>query len=162
MIDKQLREAFRFMLDHAGHSTPPGRAACALSLARAERLLHTAQDFDADRPPAHVTWTEDDEPYEHGGLSPAEVTALFASGEWTGPYGCILYVDGEVIGSLWGITLGRADLNDPYRRVVEAELASEHEDDIRQALGDARDAQRLDDLTQSQIDAIADATQVYL
>jgi hypothetical protein len=34
-MNPQLQQRFRFFLEHAGYATPPGRAACALALARA-------------------------------------------------------------------------------------------------------------------------------
>jgi hypothetical protein len=129
---KALRPAWRFFLENGGYSTPPGRAACALESARSEALLTEAIDADV----CTVEWHNDPEPD-------------FETREWTGPYayGCVLEVNGEHVASLWGIVLGSRDLQDPYRRVVEAELASEASDELRQAIGDARDAAAMDAYT---------------
>lgn len=129
------RKAFRFFLEHAGYSTPPGRAVCAISLARAEALLAEAVELGA----ASVRWDWDPEPYEHGFFSDEEISAKFESNEWTGPFGCIVEAGSESV-SLWGIVVGPRGTNDPYCRVVAAEFASELEDDLRQAIGDARDS----------------------
>jgi hypothetical protein len=57
-MNPQLQQRFRFFLEHAGYATPPGRAACALALARAE---HVAKDI-AD---ATFEWEDDfDQPIE--------------------------------------------------------------------------------------------------
>lgn len=46
----------------------------------------------------------------------------------------------EHLASLWGIVVGPRGTDDPYCRVVQAELALEIEDELRQAVGDALDA----------------------
>lgn len=119
-MNHQLIERFRFFMEHAGYSVPPGRAACALALARAE---HVAKDI-AD---ATFEWEDDfDQPIEDL-LDPS----VFRSEEEFKAYcdqyrndvtGCVLRdANGEVRASLWGI-IG-ADSN--YRRVIQAELAHE-------------------------------------
>jgi hypothetical protein len=126
---------YRWFKQHAGYRV--GHCAeDAIALMRAETLLDDAEHWDL----AHVEWQYDAEPYEHGVFTDAEVAAKFESNEWTGPYAALLYVGGDVVGALGGITLGPQDLNDPYARVVAAELALEAEDEIRQALGDLLDA----------------------
>jgi hypothetical protein len=131
------RDRFRFFLEHAGYSVPPGRAACALALARAEELLNEAEDLGV----VTVEWQYDDMPYEQDIVSEDEADRLFESGEWTGPFGCIVETfDGETHTSLWGIVVGPKGTDDPYCRVVAAALASDIEDELRQAVGDARDA----------------------
>lgn len=151
------RSAFRFFFAHAGYSSPPGRAACALSLARAEALLERAVALEV----ASVEWVDDDAPYDPGDVdSPEDVARWFESGRWTGPFGCVVatHAQPEDFGerfrvwdpdrrrepiateSLWGIVVGSRGTDDPYCRVVAAELASELEDDLRQAIGDALDA----------------------
>lgn len=123
------RDAFRFFLDHAGYVQ--GRhAAGALALVRAETLLHEARDEDV----ARIEWEDDDLPYEHDGFTDEEIAAKFESNEWVGPLSCALYVGDEVVASLSGIVVGSRGVDDPYCRVVEAELASEAEDAIRSAL----------------------------
>jgi hypothetical protein len=138
MNEKQRRrQRWRFFLENAGYATPPGRAACALELARAEELLEAAEELEL----ARVRWTEDLEPYDPGDANtPEQAARYFESGEWSGPYGAILELEGEELTSLWGIAVGPAGTRDPYCRTIAAELASEHADELRQAIGDARDA----------------------
>ena len=104
-ISANRRAAFRFFQANAGFIV--GRAAeYALSLARAEEHA-SAHGW-------YTEWRHDDEGMRdwhcHCGCQPSEVLA------------CILY-DGacNVLASLWGI----GDPDRSYRRVVEAELASE-------------------------------------
>lgn len=96
--------AYRFMREHAGYSYRPsieteseGRVRCCLELARAEHALAQA--------PVYVEWTDDPDSYQEEG--PHWVACLYDSA-------------GELLGSLGGID---APEGDPYRRVVEAELA---------------------------------------
>ena len=154
MITKERRAAFRFFCEQAGYATPPGRAACALELARAEELLEQAVDLGI----ASVEWVDDETPWDEGTeISAEDAARRFESGEWTGPYGCIVrvfaegsehadtlsYLDrvADADASLWGIVVGSRGTDDPYCRVVAAELADELVDELRQAIGDARDAQ---------------------
>lgn len=147
------REAFRFMLENAGYATPPGRAVCALELARAEQLLTDAIAGDA----ASIEWIYDEEPYDQGdSCTDDEARAKFESNEWVGPFGCIVkvyaepaehvdtlaYLDrvADAEASLFGIVVGPRGTDDSYCRVVAAELASELLDELRQAIGDALDA----------------------
>lgn len=119
----RIREAFRFHLQHGGYCTPPGRAQCALDLARAEQ---TARDLNL-----RVEWQEEDEnPLDVFGDDPdtrAQVRRI-REGESD-----LLFArvpdptDGSpyaALASLGMIELSRDD-RDPYRRVVEAELLSE-------------------------------------
>jgi hypothetical protein len=131
----ELIARYRFMREHAGWRVGH-KSEDALALARAEATLEQAVDAGA----ARIVWEDDDLPYEHGFMSDEEIAAKFESNEWTGPFVCLLYVDDEVVESLGGIVVGQWGTNDPYCRVVAAELASEAEDEIRQALGDALDA----------------------
>lgn len=136
MVSPELRKRWRFFLDNAGSATPPGRAACALSDARAEELLDRALSLDV----ATFEVVDDPEPYDPGDtVGEEEAERLFDRGEWNGPYGCVLNV-GDAHASLWGIVVGRAAEDDPYLRVVRAELADELLDDLRQAIGDALDS----------------------
>lgn len=110
MFTYQLRSAWRFFQQHAGYSVPPGRAMCALSLARAERAgkeagLTFVWDHDGND---SSEWSDDPEPWL----------------TWE----CLCYdANEDVVASLCGIDFGRdgTPWNDPYKRVVEAELASE-------------------------------------
>jgi hypothetical protein len=138
MNARELLEPFRFHREHAGYSVPPGRAACALEAARAEILLRRAVELGA----AAVEWQDDEIPYDPGLTSEEEARRLFETGKWTGPYGCRVRVatarlDDEEETSLWGIVTGPEGERDPYRRVVEAELASELLDELRAAVARA-------------------------
>ena len=102
----KLERAFHFFFDNAGYIVGQ-RAACALSLARAEQYAED-QDWTAEwvnDDDADLSWmSEEERQQEHELL------------------GCVLKdAAGNVLGSLWGIV--DADCN--YRRVVEAELAAE-------------------------------------
>jgi hypothetical protein len=144
-MDAQTLKAFRFMREHAGYVVGL-RAESALQLARAEALLARAKDAGV----ASVEWVDDDEPYDTDVFTDEEIAAKFESNEWTGPFGCVLKIgdarasidEPESWASLWGIVVGQAGIGDPYCRVVEAELALEVEDNLRQALGDALDAEQ--------------------
>lgn len=121
MTTRDRQERFRFFLEHAGYATPPGRAACALELARAEEGLACALSYDE----ASVEWVDDFETYDPGDVVTTEqATARFDTGEWTGPFGCIVKI-GDAAASLWSIVLDSRVTGDPYARVVVAELASE-------------------------------------
>lgn len=135
------RKTFRFFLENAGYASPPGRAACALDLARAEVLLQRAVDLGL----ARVDWTEE-EGWSWGDLGDVfnedAMRAKFDSNEWTGPYCAAIHLGAErYAASLGMIVLGQWGTGDPYARVVAAELACELADDLRQAIGDALDAQ---------------------
>lgn len=141
MIDTDLYQRYLHFKQHDGWRTPPGRAACALHSARIERLLERAIDLGV----ATVEWEYDDD-YEAGdiyGLDADEEIHKYESGEWYGPMGVTVTVADEVA-SLWGITLTTDETRDPYARCVVADLASELEDELRQAIGDKLDATLLD------------------
>lgn len=117
-----LSEAAQFFWEHAGWSygrasgeTPEdGRARCATALARAEQRMRDCG--------AYVEWVIDH-------LADTEPTdSYFVSGnpQW----GAILRdIGGNVLASLWGIDFAEAyeitPEDDPYARVVAAELADE-------------------------------------
>jgi len=128
----QLRNRYAFLRAQGEAATR------ALSLARSEELLDRAQSEGV----ATVEWLDDDFPYEHGFYSDDEIRAKFASNEWTGPYYCVVTA-GDAVASLGGIVVGPRNLNDPYCRVVEAELAAEIETDLRETLSDALDSRTL-------------------
>lgn len=107
----QMTRAERFFYTHAGYSYDPkteseeqGRSRCAKQLAWAERYAQlNGWSYE---------WKDDDVPWDADGPEPRYLL------------GCILRnASGTVLASLWHIGLNR--LNDPYRRVVEAELALE-------------------------------------
>ncbi len=107
-MSDSIRRAYRFFCEHAGYATPPGRAVCSLALARAEA--------EAKEIGLRFVWEDDPEEYQLGDAEdnrPAYV--LNCRVEDAG--GTQLPV------SLGGI--GVNSLNDPYLRVVEAELASQ-------------------------------------
>lgn len=102
--------AYHFFLKHAGYCVKPGetrrqaRIRCAKELVVAEKRGQAAgftfewvPDFDAD-----LSW-----------LEPGQVVHEV--------YGCVAYDGTTVVGSLWGI----CDPDANYRRVIQAELASE-------------------------------------
>lgn len=119
-------EAFQFMLGHAGYGYDPatetpdqGRVRCALALARAEHALAAS--------PSSVGWVDDpdaDTSFLHQD-DWEEDLAAYERGEFVFMGAILRDVDGEHIQSLWGIHLARDWRADPYRRVVEAELAHE-------------------------------------
>lgn len=125
---------YRFFKEHAGYVVGE-RAKGAIALMRAETLLEDCTAWDV----ARIEWEYDDFPYEHDAFTDDEIAEKFNSNEWTGPFTCLLYVGDEIVGALGGIVVGPRGTDDPYCRVVEAELADEAEDELRQALGDARD-----------------------
>ncbi len=132
-VDPQLLASYRFMRANAGYVVGEN-AKGALDLARAEQLLERAVDLEV----ASLTWEWDDDPYDAGDLSDEEAQAKFDSNEWTGPFGCIVQTD-DAVASLWSIVVGQRGTNDPYCRVVAAELALELADDLRQSIGDYLD-----------------------
>lgn len=107
-----MKTAVDFFVEHAGYSYDPktqtpeeGKLACAKALADAEAWLHSQYEYS-------VQWVEDRD-VDRSGI------------DHNGPlWGCIVTVDGRDE-SLWGIDLGENGARDPYRRVVESELAAE-------------------------------------
>lgn len=133
-----LHRAFRFFLAHAGYCTPPGRAACALHLAKAERWMQDAglyalwvNDDDAD-----LSWMDEAErqrPYDVEGCVLVQPCPCHADRE-DYSYETFLacrrhchhartdtHAACREVASLWSIV----DATAQYRRVVEAELAAE-------------------------------------
>ena len=114
MITSKLQEAFQFFREHAGYCTPPGLAACALRLARAEQW--------GEERGIEVTWEEEQDRYEDvwGEPAPEGCDVLFA----------FVKHEGHVLASLGMITLKAPSFmggvsRDPYVRVVNAELFAE-------------------------------------
>lgn len=135
-----IQERYRFFLDeHAGYVV--GRAAeGALDLARAEAWAEEMED--AGR--LSIRWEYDDEPYDQDIYTQEEAARKFDTGAWTGPYGCVLRLEGDVAASLWGIVFGPEELNDPYARVVAAELAAEARSDFAREEAERERAARQD------------------
>jgi hypothetical protein len=125
------REAFRFFLDNAGYATPPGRAACALELARAERFADrgpycVAVDWDADAD-ADRSWIGNftrDGRDDGRTLWSARVELFDAAGEPV------------AAASLGGVDLAGDPWDDDYARVVRAELLLEAFTDARRRGGE--------------------------
>lgn len=108
-------EAYRFFKQNAGYVVGR-RAEGALALARAEALagaqperirFRWEADPNADRGPGDWGWPE------------PEVRRFWRTEHEV--WGCVLEVDGEPRGSLWGIW----DPDAGYRREIEAELLLE-------------------------------------
>jgi hypothetical protein len=99
-MSPRLRAGYRFFVKHAGYCTPPGRAACALALAKAE-IAGEEAGFE-------VEWSDDPEGWDGDGC-PTEVL------------GCIVTAPSGAVVSLWGI----GDPDRTYMRVVRAELTNE-------------------------------------
>lgn len=111
MITNRLREQFRFFHDNAGWSTPPGKAACALSLARAETA---AEELGIE-----FTWETDDD-IDDSWMDERERAKPH---EWLI---CRAVLGDRVLAALCGIV----DPDRTYGRVVEAELAQEAIDEL--------------------------------
>lgn len=108
----KLRKAWRFFMENAGYSSPPGRAACALSLARAEA--------EAKRRGFVARWAETADEWDGEGPRPegcAEFCAVYSTEECRHCQAMPQWPIATLSG-IWG-----ADAD--YRRVVEAELFSE-------------------------------------
>jgi hypothetical protein len=111
--------AYLFFLKHAGFSYDPkietarqGRSRCARQLAKAER--------DARALGMHYNWRND--PDGCSGCDCDSPDCDCSQGNDHETLGCVLYsAEGKHLESLWGI----CNPSWEYRRVVEAELASE-------------------------------------
>ena len=106
-----IRQNIMFFANNAGYCTPPGRMACAKALANAEQeaiLLDLEVTWEHELDP-DTSWmdTKDLKQLENG-----HIKILHARIE----------LNGEYIASLGNICL---KLNDPYQRVIEAELFQE-------------------------------------
>jgi hypothetical protein len=102
----RLRAAWNFFRANAGYATPPGPAACALELAKAERHART-QDW-------RFAWFPDEDCVHPNEPGPCEVAVLYGEAN----------NDEEprpVLASMGCIH----EATNAYRRVVEAELAAE-------------------------------------
>lgn len=134
-MDRNLASAAAFFLEHACHCTPPGRVACALSLARAEERAK-AEGLTVSWDDEQLPWDGDCEaPNVHACatvLHPDHADADLSSVEVRFPYWD--RKDGTrgrspaVLASLGSIALD--SWRDPYMRVIEAELFAEALDEI--------------------------------
>lgn len=127
--------AYQFFLKHAGYSHKPdepaikGRIRCARALAKAEREARDAgysYRWSIDPNASSADWITADDDYKQGHSDPWQVWQC-----------AMLNSDGRVVASLHDIDFGRdkGPWNDPYRRVVEAELAEEGMDAAPQGAG---------------------------
>lgn len=116
----ETRKQWRFFLNHAGWANPPGRAACALSLARAEQRAEQDEEI-------RFRWERDDVP-DTSWCSDRDMADLQAGrteilccflDTWCDQCG-----DWRVQDVLGGIHVLAYD--DNYRRVVEAQMAAEY------------------------------------
>lgn len=110
---KELRAAWQFFLGAAGYCTPPGRAACALHLAKAEAV---AEDYGF-----RYEWGDDDGPDLGDHEYWCELARTGQQHEHHVKTCCVKSSQGEQLASLCGII----DPDRDYRRVVEAELTVE-------------------------------------
>lgn len=114
-----MQERFRFFLEHSGYCTPPGRAACALASARDEARgeeLGLVFEWQEDEQP-DLSWCERCQRQEHYGHQAMHQLWI-----------CSATYEGETLSQLCGIDFGAGRdpwMRDPYKRVVEAELAGE-------------------------------------
>jgi hypothetical protein len=114
-----MNKAEQFFLEHAGWATPPGREDCAILLAAAEARASAGGvsfHWEIDEDSSSADWKSAEELREDGG--PYAV------------WGCVARdASGGCFASLWSIDFGPGGdpWGDPYRRVVEAELATEYE-----------------------------------
>lgn len=102
-----LQKRFKFFFKHSGWATPPGKAACALSSAKAEIAAEERNwtyDWSHDEDPDR-SWEED------------------AGYQGPGEYFICQLLDGE--GDTLEVLGGIVDPDDNYRRVIAAELAGE-------------------------------------
>lgn len=116
-VNADIRRRWQFFQEWAGYATPPGRAACALELARAERAADAAgvSLMVEPEPDPDLSWMdEDDMRREHAVVNVYLVQECETCGETRRlPY------------SLGNVT----DPDQNYLRVLFAELASEWLDD---------------------------------
>jgi hypothetical protein len=122
MIDANLRRRFRFFLEHAGYATPPGRAQCALNLARAE-MWAEGEDLEfLEQPDDETAFCYCDDPHckYHEGSDHTWETVCVALVRPCEAHGTECR-HAECLASLSGIM----EPDRAYLRVVRAELAAE-------------------------------------
>lgn len=120
-ITTDLRARWRFFHAEAGWATPPGKVACAMILARAEEWAVVEG--------VEYEWAEDDciESSDFRDDVPAYPL-------WV----CVARL-GDAVESLGGIDFGPGcdPWGEPYKRVVEAELAAQLQDRMTEVLVDS-------------------------
>lgn len=114
-IDTRFIAAWRFFRENAGYSTPPGRVACAMEYARAER--------DGRALGWSVVWADDDgcTCHEFDFICDCQRVDRRGRSECHCEYAALWDDRGNFMDSLSGICGADAD----YRRVVAAELMLE-------------------------------------
>lgn len=122
----KMTKAEQFFYDNAGFGYDPkteteeeGKVKCAKALAKAEAFA-TEQGWS-------VTWEQSGEQYGWQGETFDVITKPGFKGETFDGYDAALYdEDGHFLGSIGGVTFAKnTPTGDPYKRVVEAELALE-------------------------------------
>lgn len=117
IVDVDILYRWRFFMAHAGYATPPGRAMCALSLARAERWLSDHSEltviwYDDDDP--DLSWMDDDERRKDHTVECCAIVRACADHGLDCKHARFIASLGNIVD---------ADAN--YQRLVSAELASE-------------------------------------
>jgi hypothetical protein len=117
-MTKRMQQRWRFFHEWAGYATPPGKAVCAMDLARAEQWAEDeglAFEWSIDPDIDYSDHSDEQPPY-----------ALWQ----------VLCQHGDESASLCGIDFGRdrEPWGDNYKRVVEAELAHELQTEFFTAL----------------------------
>jgi hypothetical protein len=111
-MTNRMQRKILWFAEHAGYCTPPGRMACAKTLALAE-------DYAADMDWEHY-WEPDGDGC--GGCDCGDKRCRCSSGKPHLTEYCVLKdKDGNVLASLGGI----CEASEDYRRVVQAELSAE-------------------------------------
>ena len=109
------RARIEFFATHAGWCTPPGRMMCAKSLADAEEWRE-----QMELGPLSIEWVDEVDALYEGDSDPW-IEERLADGRLV-IVGCVVTM-GEQIASLGGVVV--SSVNDPYCRVIEAQLCSE-------------------------------------
>lgn len=119
---QQLRQAAAFFFEHAGYSYDPktetaeqGRKRCAVEMARAER--------DARKRGIDFTWEYDSDGCV--GCDCGSDSCACATGEPHRVETCYAIIETESIGECVASLSGICEASGDYKRVIEAELASE-------------------------------------
>lgn len=123
LVDPDLYARYRFFHEHAGWATPPGKAAYALALAKAER--------EAERRGLTVVWEDEMLPWD-GDCEAPPIHVMASIYHPDRPEDCqrghphyyvLAHLGGIGLNSMRGIGLN--SMRDPHVRVVEAELFQE-------------------------------------
>jgi hypothetical protein len=139
---------YHFFLSHAGYSYDPatetrmqGRIRCAQAMAKAEMLFEQCEGKFFDRISSIEYVTEED--FTADALGDCEDIEDYRSGKYIMLRCAIVRrsPDGktECLASLHGVSV--TGWNDPYLRVVRAELAMEAEDDLQDYLAEQTEQQ---------------------